>query len=350
VPGLPPRRSSRLADFNIEPLLGTLGFQLGDLRFLDNHLLPVGRLRERTSLAGQRGRLIDLSLVSGLLDLAVAAGLRLERVGLLLLLGRFAICPRLRDTCLPFDCHGMRPRHVLDVPGGVVDLLDLKGIDDQPELLHFRSSVFTGELRKFLAVADHFLDRHVADDRPKVAGEHVVHPLVHLILLIEEPARRIGDGGVIVTDLVDDNRADLERDALLAHTVDLQVGLTQVEGEATHHLDAREHKRALAGHNFEAEALPHAIRRPLVEARDDQGFIRLGDPPHHSPKHKERDEYGNDDANHHRNAGEKRIAHRIYLLGMPGRQARLTTIVRGGKYSTTKTRVPRGMASFGSMA
>jgi hypothetical protein len=87
-----------------------------------------------------------------------------------------------------------------------------------------------------------------------------------------------------------------------------------------------------------------------MEARDHQRFIRFGDPPHHSPNYKEREEDGNDDANDNRDAGKKRIAHRMYLLRMPSRQARLTTIVRGGKYSTTNTRVPLGMAPFGSMA
>src|SRR5438132_686220 len=159
----------------------------------------------------------------------VAASLGLECLGLLLLLGRFPIGARLRDASLPLDGDGVRSRHVLDVSRRVVDLLDLKRIDDQTQLLHFGSGMFTGELREFLAVADHFLDRHVADDRPQVAGEDVVHPLVHLVLLIEEPASRVGDGCVIIANLVDDDRSDLERDALLAHTVDLQVGLAQVE-------------------------------------------------------------------------------------------------------------------------
>ena len=222
-------RIGRLADFDVEPLLGTLGLQLGDLRFFDHDPLPVGRLGKRAGLLGQRRCLIDLRLISGLLDLAIAASLGLERVGLLLLLGRFPISARLRNASLALDGDSVRPRHVLDVSGRVVDLLNLKRIDDQAQLLHFGSGMFTRELREFLAVADHFLDCHVAHDRPQVTGEHVVDPLVHLVLLIQEPACRIGDGCVIIANLVDDNRSDLERDALLAHTVDLQVGLTQVE-------------------------------------------------------------------------------------------------------------------------
>jgi hypothetical protein len=222
-------RISRLADFHVEPLLGTLGLQLGDLGFFDYDPLPIGRLRERTGLLSQRSRLIDLRLVSGLLDLGVAASLGLERLGLLLFLGRFPISACLRDASLPLDGDGVRSRHVLDVTGRIVDLLDLKRIDDQAQLLHFGPGVLAGELREFLAVANHFLNGHVADDCPQVAGEHVVHPLVHLVLLIEESPCGVGDGCVIIANLVDDNRSDLERDALLAHTVDLQVGLAQVE-------------------------------------------------------------------------------------------------------------------------
>jgi hypothetical protein len=41
-----------------------------------------------------------------------------------------------------------------------------------------------------------------------------------------------------------------------------------------------------------------------METRDDEGFIRLGDPPHHSPEHKERKKNDNDDTYDHRDAGE----------------------------------------------
>ena len=47
-----------------------------------------------------------------------------------------------------------------------------------------------------------------------------------------------------------------------------------------------------------------------METGDDQRFIRFRDPPHHSPKHKEREKNDNDDTYDHRDAGEKRIAHR----------------------------------------
>ena len=47
-----------------------------------------------------------------------------------------------------------------------------------------------------------------------------------------------------------------------------------------------------------------------MKTRDDERFVRLGDPPHHSPEHKERQKNDNDDTYDHRDAGEKRIAHR----------------------------------------
>ena len=50
-----------------------------------------------------RGRLVDLGRVAGLLDLAGAAGLGLERLGLLLLLGGQAVGLGLGDAGLALD-------------------------------------------------------------------------------------------------------------------------------------------------------------------------------------------------------------------------------------------------------
>ena len=138
------------------------------------------------------------------------------------------------------DGGGVRAAEVLDVAGRVLDLLDLQRVDDQAELLHLGARRLTGELGELLAVADHLLDRHVADDGAEVAGEHVVDPLVHLGLLVEEPAGGVGDRREVVADLVDDDAADAERDALVGDAVDGQLGLAQVEGQPPHGLDARE--------------------------------------------------------------------------------------------------------------
>ena len=129
-----------------------------------------------------------------------------------------------------------------DVAGRVLDLLDLQRVDDQAELLHLGARRLAGQLGELLAVADHLLDRHVADDGAEVAGEHVVDPLVHLGLLVEEAAGRVGDGREVVADLVDDDAADAERDALVGDALDGQVGLAQVEREPPDDLDAGERR------------------------------------------------------------------------------------------------------------
>src|SRR4029450_10313529 len=79
----------------------------------------------------------------------------------------------------------LRQGGVADVAGGVVDLLHLERVHDQAELLHLRARRLAGQGGELLAVADHLLDGHVADDRPQVAGEHVVDLGVHLLLLVE---------------------------------------------------------------------------------------------------------------------------------------------------------------------
>ena len=179
------------------------------------------------------------------------------------------------------DGGGVRAAEVLDVAGRVLDLLDLQRVDDQAELLHLGARRLAGQLGELLAVADHLLDRHVADDGAQVTGEDVVDPLVHLVLLVEEAAGRVGDRREVVADLVDDHAADAERDALVRDAVDGQVGLAQVEREPPHGLHAGEHERALAGDDLEAEALLERVGGVLVpEAGDDQGLVRLGHAPH----------------------------------------------------------------------
>ena len=141
-----------------------------------------------------------------------------------------------------------------------------------------------GELRELLAVADHLLDRHVADDGAQVAGEHVVHALVHLVLLVEEAPGGVGDRREVVADLVDHDALDAERDALVGDAVDGELGLAEVEREPAHGLHAGNDERALAGDDLEAEALVE-LDRPgaflgCLEAGDDQRLVRLGHPPH----------------------------------------------------------------------
>jgi hypothetical protein len=161
-------------------------------------------------------------------------------------------------------------------------------------------------------------------------GEHVVDPVLHLVLLIEEAAGGVGDRHVVVADLEDHHAADAEGDALVRDTVDLQLGFTQVERKAPHLLDSRQDEHTLAGDDLEPQALTHAVGRVvLAEPADDQGLVGLGDPPHEAED--EADEYHcpSDDPDDDHGGPPSLVPY----IGV-------TTTVRGGKYSTTTTRVP----------
>jgi hypothetical protein len=286
----------RLADGGLEALLLALGLQLGHLGLLDDHVLAGRGVGQRPGLLGLGGGLVDLGLVAGLLDHALAPGLGLEGVGALLGGGRLPVGVGLGDARLPGHGGGVGQGQVPDVAGRVVDLLDLEGVDDQAELLHLRPRRLAGQRGQLLPVPDHLLDRHVADDGPQVAGEHVVDPGVHLLLLVEEAAGGVGDRDVVVADLEDDHALDPERDALVGHALDRQRGLAQVERQPPDRLDARQHQRALAGDDAEAHALAGPLgRRVLAQAGDDQGLVGLGDPPHEL-EDREQDDQADDDA------------------------------------------------------
>ena len=174
---------------------------------------------------------VHLGLEPGLLDRRIAHRLRLERGRLLLLFGGFAVRVRLVDPGLAGHRGRMGATEVRDVAGGVVDLLDLQRVDDETELLHLDARRLAGQRGELLAVADHLLDGHVADDRPQVTGEHVVHALVHLLLLVEEASGRVGDRREVVADLEDHDALDPERDALVGHALDRELDSAQVERE-----------------------------------------------------------------------------------------------------------------------
>ena len=271
----------RLAHGGLQPLLLALGLELGHLGLLHDDLLAGGGIGQRAGLLGGGLGLVDLGLVAGLLDLAGPPGLGLQGVGLLLALGGLAVGLRLGDAGLAGDGGGVGPAEVLDVAGGVVDLLDLQRVDDEAELLHLGARRLAGERGELLAVADHLLHGHVADDGAQVAGEHVVHAVVHLVLLVEEAPGRVGDRREVVADLEDHHALDAERDALVGDAVDGQLGLAQVEREAAH----------LWTPGMTSVPLPVTILKPRLAVRrwrrgvvwqagDDQRLVRLGHPPH----------------------------------------------------------------------
>jgi hypothetical protein len=125
-----------------------------------------------------------------------------------------------------------------------------------------------------------------------VALEHVLDLLLELVLgLVEEPAGGVGDRGVVVADLVDDHRLDADRDALGRHARDVQFGLVGVEREVAHPLDAGHDEGTLAGDDLEAQGLGDALDGVLVEARDDERLVGLGDPPHRTEQHEDQHQH-----------------------------------------------------------
>ena len=277
--------------------------ELGDPGLLDDDVLTGRRRGERARLLRLCRRLVALGLVTRLEDLAVPGGLGHPGVRRLLGLGGETIRLRLRDTRIALDGRRVRHGQVLDVPGRVLDLVDLQRVDDQAELLHLRAARGTGLTGELLTVADHVLDRQSAHDGTEMTGEHVVHPLGHQPLLVQEAPCRVGDGHVVVADLEDDHAPHLQRDALLRDAVDLQLGLVEVEGQLADRLYTGQHQRAAPGDDPEPHPLFQALG-PVPGTRDDERLVRLGHPPHQFEQ-TDQYEYGGDrrtrdDADDHR--------------------------------------------------
>ncbi len=143
---------------------------------------------------------------------------------------------------------------------------------------------------------DQFFDGQAAADRAQVPREDVLDARVHLILLIEKATRGVGDRDEVVADLVDDDRFDVDRNALLRDAVDHELGLVEIEREFAHHLHARNHERAVTRHDLEAHAFADARARRrtvLPKTRQDQRYVRFGDAPHRAKENE--DERARDD-------------------------------------------------------
>ena len=218
----------------------------------------------------------------------------------MLLLRRLPVRLRLGDAGLLLHLGGVRGRQVLDVAGGVVDLLDLQGVDDEAKLLHLLAGVAPRGLGEGLPLPDHLLHGEAADDGAEMALEDVLDLLFELDLrLVEEAPGGVGDRGEVVADLVDDDRLDADRDALGRHAGDVELGLVGIEGEVADALDTGHDEGTLAGDDLEAEALGDALDGVLVEARDDERLVGLGDPPHRTEQqedqHQRHDHNATDD-------------------------------------------------------
>lgn len=181
------------------------------------------------------------------LDRGVAFVLRLERGGLLFALAGLLVGLGLGDPGLAGDRGGVRGGEVLDVAGGVVDLLDLEGVHHDAELLHLAVAARDDLLGDPVALADDLLHGQSADDGTQVAREDPAGELLHLFLLGQEAARRVGDGHGVVTDLEDGDGPNVEADALLRHAVLGDLRLAQRQGEHARLLFHREHETAVTG-------------------------------------------------------------------------------------------------------
>jgi hypothetical protein len=183
--------------------------------------------------------------------------------------------------------------------------VDLQRVDDQAQLLHLRAAGGPGLPGELLPVADHVLDRQPAHDRTEMTREHVVHPLRHQLLLVQEAAGRVGDRHEVVAHLEDDHAPHLQRNALVGHAVDVQFGLVEVEGESAYRLHARQHERAAPGDDAEPQALFQPFG-PMLRTGNDQRFIGLRDTPHELEEHDNEDQCEDDgprdDADDHRHA------------------------------------------------
>jgi hypothetical protein len=162
----------------------------------------------------------------------------------------------------------MRPREVRDVAGRIVDFLNLQRIDDQPELLHLGARRRTCRFRQLVAFANDLFDRQRADDRAQMAGEDVGDAHVHLLLLIQEPACRVRDRGIVVADFIDHDRLEFDRDALPRHAFHRQLRLAQIQRKFPHDLHARQDERSGSGHDFETQAVAE-LGMPLMVRHDD---------------------------------------------------------------------------------
>ena len=108
----------------------------------------------------------------------------------------------------------MRCRNIVDVAGGVLDLLNKHRVDDDAELLHLTVATVLDLLGQPVAFANDLLDSQAADDRPQMAGENAPDEFFHTVLLGEKTSRCVRDGRRVVTDLESGDCLDVQPDAL----------------------------------------------------------------------------------------------------------------------------------------
>ena len=154
----------------------------------------------------------------------------------------------------------MRRGQVVDVPRGVLDLLDLQRVHHDAELLHLAVAAILDLLGDPVPLPDDLLDGEAADDGSQVAGEHPADEQLHAVLLGQEPARRVRDRRLVVADLERGDRPDVEPDALVSDAFLDDLGLLQGEREYARLLLHRDHEAAVSGDDAELRRLVPPLR------------------------------------------------------------------------------------------
>src|SRR5258708_19398838 len=100
----------------------------------------------------------------------------------------------LGDGRLPLDGSDVGCGHGRDIAlPGVVDGLNLKGVNEQSQPTHLLLGGVKHLDRQGLTVTDDVLDGHGTDDRAEVTGEDLPYEVGHLTLVCQESLPRVDD-------------------------------------------------------------------------------------------------------------------------------------------------------------
>ncbi len=165
-----------------------------------------------------RPSLLGLGQESGTLDRRVPFVLGLQRRGLLLPFGGGLVGAGRRDAGLARHRGRVRRGEVGDVSGGVLDLLDLQGVNDDAQFLHLDVAAVLDLLGEPVPLPDDLLYREPADNGAQVPGEDPADQLLHPVLLGQEAPGRVRDRRRVVTDLEHGDGTHVKADPLVRDT------------------------------------------------------------------------------------------------------------------------------------
>jgi len=140
-----------------------------------------------------------------------------------------------------------------------------------------------------------------------VADEDVLNLGLELLgRAVEEASGGIGDGLVVVADLVDDDAAKIQADLLLADAGHLNLALMRHQRERPDLLQPRDDPAASTCDDGESHPVGFAA---APDMGDHQGLVGLGDSPDRSQKDDQQDEH-EEGRDRDRNYQELEICHR----------------------------------------